>query len=62
MYANGTLMALVELGKVPADGTWEVLFGAPRGWVSLTNPGQYFAPEAMKGMLVVARPVGSNER
>lgn len=58
--ANGTLMALVELGKVPADGTWEVLNGSGYGW--RLRVGDASTVHYRDGaLLVVARPIGSGE-
>jgi hypothetical protein len=59
--ANDTLMALVELGKVPTDGTWEVLHGGGVGWAPFTV--HHHLATALWGdespVLVVARPIGS---
>lgn len=57
--ANGTLLPLVELGKVPTDGTWEILHGGGVGWAPFTAA-HGLAGSAMDDVLVVARPIGSD--
>jgi hypothetical protein len=70
--ANGTTMALVQLGDIPLDGTWEVLCGNGIGWVPFDlcgngigwvpfDPRYHFAPQYMARFLVVARPIGSDD-
>jgi hypothetical protein len=59
--ATGTLLALVELGKVPLDGTWEVMHATSTGAIEWNRAtvGQYHGGAWMDSMLVVARPIGS---
>lgn len=61
--ANGTRMPLVELGKVPLDGTWEVMHATATGAIEWNRAtvGQYHGGAWMDSMLVVARPIGSGD-
>jgi hypothetical protein len=56
--ANDTTMSLVQLGDVPTDGTWEVLMVASAGgcrWYKVEGK-----VEGHYGLLIVARPIGSD--
>lgn len=56
--ANGTPYPLVALTDCPTDGTWEVMHASGSGgyrWATIRGK-----IEGYYGLLVVARPIGSD--